>query len=79
MVDPGRALEAAVELAAQLAALPQRCLRSDRRSSYDQASLDLGAALSHETRLGRATIASGETIAGATRFAGGEGRHGTPA
>ena len=79
VVDPGRALEAAVELAAQLAALPQRCLRSDRRSSYDQASLDLGAALSHETRLGRATIASGETIAGATRFAGGEGRHGTPA
>ena len=79
VVDPGRALEAAVELAAQLAALPQRCLRSDRRSSYEQASLDLGAALSHETRLGRATIASGETIAGATRFAGGEGRHGTPA
>ncbi len=66
-------------LATEIAALPQICLRSDRASSYDQWSLDLGAALSHETRLGRATIASGETLAGAARFAAGEGRHGQPA
>jgi enoyl-CoA hydratase len=78
VVEPGRALTAAVALAAEIAALPQICLRSDRASSYDQWSLDLGAALSHETRLGRATIASGETLAGAARFAGGEGRHGRP-
>jgi enoyl-CoA hydratase len=78
VVEPGCALDAAVELAAQLAALPQICLRSDRASSYDQWSLDLGAALSHETRLGRVTIASGETRDGATRFARGEGRHGHP-
>jgi enoyl-CoA hydratase len=76
VVEPGRALAAAVALAAEIAALPQICLRSDRTSSYDQWSLDLGEALSHETRLGRATIASGETLAGAARFAGGEGRHG---
>ncbi|MGA7758922.1 MAG: crotonase/enoyl-CoA hydratase family protein [Ilumatobacteraceae bacterium] len=79
VVDPGRALDAAVELAAQLAALPQICLRSDRASCHDQWSLDLGAALSHETLLGRATIASGETRDGATRFARGDGRHGHPA
>jgi enoyl-CoA hydratase len=79
VVEPGRALAAAVALAAEIAALPQICLRSDRTSSYDQWSLDLGEALSHETRLGRATIASGETLAGAARFAGGEGRHGRPA
>jgi enoyl-CoA hydratase len=78
VVAPGGALEAAVELAAQIAALPQICLRSDRTSSYDQWSLDLGAALTNETRLGRATIASGETRDGATRFARGEGRHGLP-
>jgi enoyl-CoA hydratase len=79
VVRPGEALAAALALAAEIAALPQVCLRSDRASSYDQWSLDLGAALSHETRLGRTTIASGETLAGATRFASGEGRHGQPA
>jgi enoyl-CoA hydratase len=79
VVAPGLALEAAVELAAEIAALPQICLRSDRASSYDQWSLEPGAALSNETRLGRATIASGETRDGATRFARGEGRHGRPA
>jgi enoyl-CoA hydratase len=79
VVEPGRALDAAVELAAEIAALPQICLRSDRASSNDQWSLDLGPALSNETRLGRATIASGETREGASRFASGEGRHGHPA
>jgi len=78
VVEPGQALAAAVELATEIAALPQRCLQSDRASSYDQWSLDLGDALSRETRLGRATIASGETLAGAVRFASGEGRHGAP-
>ena len=79
VAEPGGALTAALVLAGEIAALPQICLRSDRASSYDQWSLDLGAALSHETRLGRATIASGETLAGAARFASGEGRHGRPA
>ncbi len=79
VVAPGRALDAALELAAETAALPQVCLRSDRASAYDQWSLGLGDALSNETRLGRATIASGETRDGATRFASGEGRHGRPA
>jgi enoyl-CoA hydratase len=78
VVAPGRAFDAALELAAEIAGLPQICLRSDRASSHDQWSLDLGAALSNETRLGRTTIASGETRDGATRFARGAGRHGNP-
>jgi enoyl-CoA hydratase len=78
VVEPGAALDAAVELAARIAELPQICLRSDRASSLDQWSLDLGDALAHETRLGLATIASGETIAGAARFASGAGHHGRP-
>ena len=78
VVESGGALDAAIELASEIAALPQICLRSDRASSLDQWSLDLGSALSHEIRLGRATIASGETQAGATRFAAGAGRHGQP-
>ena len=79
LVPVGEALPAAVELARQLAALPQRCLRSDRRSSYEQWDLDMDAAMANETRLGAAVIASGETAAGAGRFAGGAGRHGAPA
>jgi enoyl-CoA hydratase len=79
VVEPGDALDAAVRLGTEIADLPQICLRSDRASSLDQWSLDLGEALSHETRLGRATIASGETLDGAARFAQGAGRHGRPA
>ncbi|MEZ5134627.1 MAG: enoyl-CoA hydratase-related protein [Acidimicrobiales bacterium] len=77
IVAPGEALAAAVELGHQLAAFPQRCLRSDRRSSYDQWSLDLDDALARETQLGLDVIRSGETQAGATRFADGASRHGT--
>jgi enoyl-CoA hydratase len=76
LVEPGQALAEAVALARRLAAFPQRCLRSDRLSSYRQWSLDLPGALAEETRLGLEVIRSGETQAGAARFAAGEGRHG---
>ena len=77
LVDPGRALGEALVLANQLAAFPQRCLRSDRLSSYQQWTLPLDDALVLETRLGLETISSGETLEGATRFAKGAGRHGS--
>lgn len=76
LVEPGSALGAAIELARQIASFPQGCMRSDRRSSYDQWSLDLPDALRRETELGLETIRSGETLAGAQRFASGAGRHG---
>jgi enoyl-CoA hydratase len=76
LVDPGLALGEALVLANQLAAFPQRCLRSDRLSSYQQWTLPLDDALLLETRLGLETISSGETLEGATRFAKGAGRHG---
>ena len=76
LAEPGRALAEARALAARLAAFPQRCLRSDRRSVYEQWDLDFASALANETRLGLEVIASGETRAGAARFAGGAGRHG---
>jgi len=76
LVEPGETLATAVALAKDLAAFPQRCLRSDRRSSYEQWSLDLDAALARETELGLEVIRSGETREGATRFAEGAGRHG---
>lgn len=73
---PGAALATAVELAHELAALPQVCLRNDRRSAIEQWDLPRDEAIVNEARLGRATISSGETLAGAQRFAGGAGRHG---
>jgi enoyl-CoA hydratase len=76
LVAPGTALEEAVSLANQLAALPQGCLRSDRASAYEQWDLPLAEALAAETRHGLEVIGSGETLEGARRFAGGAGRHG---
>lgn len=78
-VAPGEALAAAMHLAGELSALPQRCLRSDRRSAYAQWELSMNDALALETELGLETIRSGETQAGAARFAAGAGRHGRPA
>jgi enoyl-CoA hydratase len=77
VTEPGRALDEAIVLAGEIATFPQLCLRADRRSSYDQWGLSLDDALRNETRLGRAVIDSGETRDGATRFAGGAGRHGS--
>jgi enoyl-CoA hydratase len=77
LVQPGSAVRVALDLARDIARFPQHCLRSDRESSYDQWSLALDDALLRETELALVTIASGETLEGATRFAGGEGRHGS--
>lgn len=76
LTEPGAALATALALAHQLAAFPQLCMRSDRRSSYEQWDLPIAEAMENETRLGLGVIESGETLEGATRFAEGEGRHG---
>ncbi|MEJ5254053.1 MAG: crotonase/enoyl-CoA hydratase family protein [Acidimicrobiales bacterium] len=78
LTPPGEALAHAVELARELARFPQGCLRGDRRSCYEQWDLDLPSALRNETEIGLGVIASGETLAGATRFVAGAGRHGRP-
>lgn len=77
LCESGAALATAVEVARELATFPQRCLRSDRLSAIEQWGLDLGPALANEVRRGMATIRSGETQEGASRFADGEGRHGS--
>lgn len=76
LTEAGGALAAARELALQIAAFPQRCVRSDRLSAYEQSPLGLAEALANEYRRGVATVRSGETVAGAQRFAAGAGRHG---
>jgi enoyl-CoA hydratase len=77
LAAPGGALDASIELARVLSAFPQHCMRSDRLSAYEQWALDWDAATRNEFRRGREVVESGETVLGAGRFAGGEGRHGT--
>jgi len=76
VVPAGQALAAAQELAAQLAAFPQTCLRSDRASVLDQEGLEEAAALAAEFAHGRRALAE-EAGPGAARFAAGAGRHGS--
>lgn len=78
LVEPGKALESALEEARALAALPQRCLRSDRLSVHEQADLSFADAMRREFQGGIEVVRSGESAAGASRFASGEGRHGAP-
>lgn len=75
VVDPGTALEAAVELAASIAAFPQECLRNDRRSARAAWGHDEASALGIELELGLASLAAGAQE-GAARFRAGAGRHG---
>ncbi|MEM1332498.1 MAG: crotonase/enoyl-CoA hydratase family protein [Actinomycetota bacterium] len=75
--EPGSAVAEAVELATTIAGFPQTCVRSDLRSAREQWGLTLGDALANEARLGMATIRSGETRDGASRFAAGAGRGGS--
>jgi enoyl-CoA hydratase len=73
---PAAELGAVAEsLALQIAAHPQTCMRNDRLSALEQAGLGEADALGNEFRLGLATLQSGESLKGATRFSAGQGRH----
>ena len=75
LVAAGQALAAAHELARQIARFPQSCLQVDRRSSYQQWSLDIPEALVNEGKGGQ-DLDMAEIQAGAARFAAGKGRGG---
>lgn len=76
VVAPGSALAEAIQLAKQIGAFPQTCMRNDRISSYEQWTLTLDEALINETERGLNAIKEGETVSGATRFTKGQGKHG---
>jgi enoyl-CoA hydratase len=76
VVPRGQARAAAEALAREIAAFPQTCVRSDRRSAFEQWDLPFGDAMLNEFKLGMATIESGEASSGASRFAAGSGRGG---
>jgi enoyl-CoA hydratase len=76
LVPQGRSLAEAIALAQQLTRFPQTCLRSDRRSSYEQWGLDVAEALVNEAQRGLPALQA-EARSGAARFAEGKGRGGT--
>ncbi|EME66264.1 MULTISPECIES: crotonase/enoyl-CoA hydratase family protein [Rhodococcus] len=76
LVPAGQALTAARALAAEIAAFPQTCLRRDRLSLLEQHGLAEDQALLNEFRHGAVSLAH-DTLEGASRFAGGAGRHGS--
>ncbi len=77
VVAKGQARQAAEELAAELAALPQQCLRADRLSALHQWGLPEPEAIDQEfASIAKVAVEANE---GAGRFAAGVGRHGAPA
>src|SRR5882724_1387363 len=76
VIPKGTSRWAAEELARELAQFPQVCMRGDRLSAYEQVDLSFGEAMANEFNHGLAALRE-ETSAGAKRFAGGAGRHGS--
>jgi len=79
VVPHGTSRAAATQLAMEIAAFPQGCLRADRASCLEQWSLPLEAALAAEFARGAEVLRSGESSQGAARFVQGAGRGGRPA
>lgn len=77
VVPTGQARARAEELAAELARLPQACLRADRASVLHQWGRPEAEAMAHE--FGSIARVGHEAMAGAARFTAGAGRHGAPA
>lgn len=77
VVAPGQSLQRSLELGQLIASFPQTCLRNDRQAVYRGLGSDLTEGLKLEAELGRQTLRSGESLAGAQQFQAGKGRKGT--
>jgi enoyl-CoA hydratase len=74
VVEPGKHLERALELAERIAGFPQETMLADRRAAIEGFGLPLHEGIALEHKLGRETLHV--AVRGASRFAAGEGRHG---
>ena len=74
VVEPGRHVDRALELAERIASFPQETMLADRRAAIEGFGLPLAEGIALEHRLGRETLHV--AVEGASRFAKGEGRHG---
>ena len=76
VVDNKQSRIEAEQLAREIAAFPQTCMRNDRLSSYDQFGLSINDAMKNEFELGLKTLKSGEFLKGTRAFVEGKGKHG---
>lgn len=76
VVPPGQARAAAEALAAEIARMPEVCMRGDRRSARAQWGEDEATAMRREFSIGLESLAA-DGLSGAARFAGGAGRGGS--
>ena len=79
VVPAGQARAAAEDLARELAALPQACLRSDRAAALEGISLPAGDAMANEFLHGLRVLSAPGFAEGVQRFRDGAGRGGAPA
>lgn len=74
LADPGGAVDRAIELADRIAGFPQQTIKSDLQAIYAGMGLSLERGLEVEAWTGLQSMHTAQE--GASRFAGGEGRHG---
>lgn len=72
--EPGGALDAAIELAERIASYPQQTIRTDLKAVHEGMGMSIERGLDFEAWNGLHSMPTAQ--AGASRFAGGEGRHG---
>jgi enoyl-CoA hydratase len=74
VVEPGKHLDRALELAERIASFPQETMLADRQAAIEGFGLPLKDGIALEHHLGRETLHV--ALEGAQRFASGAGRHG---
>ena len=74
LVEPGKHLDRALELAERIASFPQETMLADRQAAIQGFGLPLEEGIALEHQLGRETLYA--ALEGAQRFASGAGRHG---
>ena len=68
LVKNGEALSASMQLAREIASFPQKCLRHDRLSVYEQWQLSDEQAIENEIKHGLESLSSSDAIDGANAF-----------
>lgn len=76
LVENGQSRTEAENLAREIAAFPQICMRNDRQSSYEQFGLSIEDAMVKEFKFGLKTLEAGEFLKGSQAFNNGKGKHG---
>jgi enoyl-CoA hydratase/carnithine racemase len=74
VVEPGKHLDRALELAEKIAGFPQETMLADRKAAIEGFGRSLADGLELERQLGMEVL--DVAVRGAARFASGEGRHG---